>query len=136
VSIHIGYPGGLEKARTDYQAKVDRAAGEARLRYITSIPGQDATYTSKLADAQRYLATSPEPETLDAFPWLAGEVHTYGLPPLESAQNIVDISAAWTEIGVHIEELRLSAKAAIRSSLAIAAMHTVATDAIAALEDV
>ena len=129
-SVHIGYPGGLEQAKIDYQAKVDTAAGEARLRYLTSIPGQDATYGAKLADAQKFIADGYHEENIEDYPWLAGEVRTYGLTPTASAQAIITINSSWTSLGTLIEEVRLKAKKDIRDSTSVRSIHSIATVAI------
>jgi hypothetical protein len=135
-SVHIGYPGGLEQAKIDYQAKVDTAAGEARLRYLTSIPGQDATYGAKLTDAEKFIADGYHEENIEDYPWLAGEVRTYGKTPTVAALEITTKASQWIQVGVPIEEIRLKAKQAIRDSDSVRVIHSIAKQAIAQLSEI
>lgn len=132
----IGYPGGLEQAKIDYQAKVDTAAGEARLRYLTSIPGQDATYGAKLADAEKFMDHGYPEWDIDSYPWLAGEVRTYGKSPTDAAEDIMGKAHQWVQVGVLIEEVRLKAKRAIRDATGVRAIHAIAVAAIAQLSEI
>lgn len=135
-SVHIGYPGGLEQAKINYQAKVDTAAGEARLRYITSIPGQDATYGAKLADAEKFIDHGSPEWDIDSYPWLAGEVRTYGKSPTDAAEDIINKAYQWVQVGVVIEEIRLKAKQAIRDASSVRVIHAIAAAAIAQLSEI
>jgi hypothetical protein len=136
MSIHIGYPGGLEKARTDYQAKVDRAAGAAIERHVTAIPGHATTLARKVAESRDYLAAGAPDITPETYPRLWVEMQVYGRTAAESAHAILDKDRAWTVIENHIEEIRLSAKSAIRSAASISAMHAIAADAVDGLGEV
>ena len=51
----------IENARAGMLAEVDGAAGRARSRYITTVPGQEATYQMKAAEARRGLQVPPLP---------------------------------------------------------------------------
>lgn len=135
-SVHIGYPGGLEQAKIDYQAKGDTAAGQARLRYITSIPGQDATYGAKLVDALKFIADGYHEENIEDYPWLAGEVRTYGKSPTDAAEDIINKAYQWVQVGVVIEEIRLKAKQAIRDASSVRVIHAITAAAIAQLSEI
>ncbi|NJL70229.1 MAG: hypothetical protein HC888_00850 [Candidatus Competibacteraceae bacterium] len=134
--IIVGYPGGIEEASASFQAKVDTAAGEARLQYITSIPAQDATYTAKLGDAKLFVANGMPEEYIDSYPWLKGEMETYDLTASEACNNILAMAHMWETVGVQIEKIRLKAKKAIREASSVREMHTIATTAIQQLSEI
>lgn len=136
MDVTISYPGGLPAAAIHYQAMVDKAAGEARLRYLTNIPAQDATYTAKLGDAQLFAVNGFPEQYIDSYPWLKGEMETYDLTAPEACNNILTMASLWETIGVQIEKIRLKAKKAIREATSVREMYTVATAAINQLSEI
>lgn len=73
---------------------------------------------------------------VDSYPWLAGEVRTYGKTPSEAAEDIVGKAYQWVKVGVIIEEIRLKAKQAIRDADSVRAIHAIAKAAIAQLLEI
>ena len=81
----------LANAKASAAAKIDSAAGRARARYITTTPGQDATYTAKYAEAQAYRAAG-YPGNLAGYPFIAGESYpNSNRTPQESADRIINV---------------------------------------------
>lgn len=93
---------------------IDAAAGRARQRYITTSPGQDATYTVKYAEALEYIAAG-YPSDLSAYPFVAGESQPYTwMTPTQAATRIATLGGYWREvIGPAIEAARINGKDAM-----------------------
>lgn len=101
--------------------RVDQMAGDKRMQYITFAPGQDATYTSKLADAKAYIAAE-YPANSAPYPWVHEEAMATGKMPGQVAYTIVQTASAWMKIGAKIEGARLAAKKAITLATTIDAI--------------
>lgn len=114
-TLHIGYPGGVEAARKDVNRRIDIAAGEARARHITIAPGQSETYTAKAAQAEAYLAAGA-PGDLSAWHWIRADAQAFGMSGETAASSILANRDAWVQLGAHIEEIRLRAKAAVNAA--------------------
>lgn len=83
---------------------IDNAAGAARLRYITDVPGQQGTYLVKAAQAEAYVAAGG---VGSVPPYVAAEASATGLDSLDAAQFILTTRDAWDDVvGPRIEELR------------------------------
>ena len=108
--------------------QIDQAAGEARARYITSVPGQAETYLMKYQDAVAFQAGN------GPTPWVEADAQAYGVTEAEAAQNIVDQYFAWVAVGKEIERIRLSAKASVRSATTAKEAFAVAAQAKIELE--
>jgi hypothetical protein len=107
--------GGIDAARTKAKADIDAAAGEARARHITVTPGQAETYFAKAAEARAYLDAG-SPVDLEAWPWIAADAAAFGVSGATAANSILANRDAWTQLGAHIEEVRLRAKAAVNAA--------------------
>jgi hypothetical protein len=97
-------------------AAIDRAAASARARYITIAGGQDAIYTAKAAEAQRYKdAGYPMPLDADAYPFIAAEWALYGeaSTPGSFADLVLVLRDTWSRKGAQIEGVRVGGKAAV-----------------------
>lgn len=93
---------------------VDFAAGRARLKYITSVPGQAETYQRKEQQARQWHAAAfegPPPS------FIAAEAEALGVHPLEVANEIIAMADFWSEIkGPQIEACRRKWKVAIEQA--------------------
>lgn len=91
---------------------VDTMAGEARLRYITDVPGQQAVYLIKLDQARAYLA-----DTSSVPSYIAAEAVARGIAPEDLAQMILGVAAVWSgDKGPAIEAARIKTKLAIEAA--------------------
>ena len=92
---------------------IDAAAGQARARYITVAPGQEATYVYKGIQAGEFKAAGYT-GTVPAF--VQAEANAVGCSTTDAADLILAQQAAWMTKGAQIEEVRRSWKLAIESS--------------------
>lgn len=91
---------------------IDAAAGAARVRYITDVPGQQATYLRKYQQAQDCLRDST------VGPYVRDEAEATGTTFQEAAQNIVAIADQWDGVvGPAIEKARRIGKLAVADAL-------------------
>ncbi|MEN6449486.1 MAG: hypothetical protein ABFC96_03260 [Thermoguttaceae bacterium] len=95
---------------------IDNAAGKARQRYITTSPGQDATYTVKYAEALDYIAAG-YPSDLSPYPFISGESQpNTWMTPTQAATRIATLGGYWREvIGPAVEAARINGKDALDS---------------------
>jgi hypothetical protein len=96
----------LPLAKIDGAALINQAAGEARTRYITSLPSQDATYQMKLDDSYAFLsAGSPEPN-LDSYPFVAAEADANNSTGEQAAELVIATYNQWRQLAATIENIR------------------------------
>ncbi len=92
--------------------RIDSLAGMTRLKYITVSPGQEMTYTAKLADAKAYiLAGYPADST--PYVWINAEALATGYTPTQIADFIIYTANLWSQAGSAIESKRMEAKQAV-----------------------
>lgn len=117
----------LQDARAAAMKRVDDAAGQARLRFITDVPGQAETYIAKQKEVERWRAAGSPAEVGvgEGYTWAerraARRGVTVGDVLAEWAARIDD----WTLAGQAIEDIREQAKediAAAASTAEIAAV--------------
>lgn len=89
---------------------IDVAAGEARSKYISTGPRQEAIYMIKSLQARKfkdsgYVGTVP--------PLVNAEVQATGLPAQQVTDMIISTEDAWIVLAAEIERIRRSAKIAI-----------------------
>jgi hypothetical protein len=126
----------LDDQKASAKWDVDRAAGRARSRYITVVPGQAETYQSKAMDAAAFLATSPDPAAPAApgHPWVEAEAEAQGMLPVPAAQFVLQTQAQWASLGALIEKIRLQTKNAVTASGTIQAVIAARNAGTAALD--
>lgn len=108
---------------------IDMTAGEARLRYITDVPGQQAVYIVKLEQARAYLAN---PAVVPPYLQAEAEARQITVPAL--AAMVVAIAASWNEVkGPQIEAARIKAKLAIDAAIDLDGVATALDAGTAAL---
>jgi len=96
----------LPEAQTEASEKVNTAAGEARTRYVTAVPSQDATYQMKLEDARAFkLANYPE-ANLSSYPFIDGEAKAIASTGQAAADLIIDTYTGWLSLAAYIETTR------------------------------
>jgi hypothetical protein len=135
-TINITDPEQEEALSFTYLGQVDTAAGEARLRYLTNIPAQDATYTAKRKDAKRFVDDGYPVESLHRYPWVKGDMDAYKTTAIVAVDTILRKAEVWEAVGVTIETIRLKAKKAIREACSVKEKHIIATAAIRQLSEI
>ena len=125
-------PAALAEAQATAQAQVDDAAGRARLRYITDVPGQQATYTRKEQQARQWVDSGysgPAPS------FIAAEAAALGEAPQHIAQQVITLADYWAYVkGPEIEASRIKWKAAVRSAATLEAVQAALDAALTELE--
>lgn len=93
---------------------IDCFAGAARLRYITSVPGQAETYAKKEQQARSWAAESFAGE---APSFIAAEARALGVSAQSVAIEVIGLADYWSNIkGPQIEATRRKWKVAIDSA--------------------
>lgn len=99
----------FETAKDEAQQSIDIAAGLARKRYITDIPGQAEVYREKYEQALDFLSSSGQVRYAD-YPLLDVESKILDIPMKNIAENVVKCRSVWMTKIAAIESLRLSGK--------------------------
>lgn len=94
--------------------RVNGVAGEVRKRFLTDIPGQEALYLMKEAEARAWVA-DPTP-TAEEYPLITAEIGITGATGDEVAQIYLNLSAIWRVAASQLETARLGAIAQIESA--------------------
>lgn len=119
------FPPTLGETKEALKVRVDAAAENERLKYITAGVGQSMTYTEKFNQAvdysKKYAAHAnapkniPEPNEADYLLLKAG-LGIDGKTLIEVAETVTYAYAIWQKIGAAIEATRLESKAAIENA--------------------
>lgn len=123
----------LATAKKSANNEIDIKAGQARSKYITSVPGQSETYTAKYEDAKAFVAAGYPLNTTD-YPWVKADSEAYGITPEQSANNIIALRNAWTNIGATVEKIRLGGKTQVNAATTVAEINTIVSQTVATLE--
>ena len=127
--------GSLEEARQHYLTAVDTLAGEIRIRHITDVPGQGATYEFKRQDAEAFMAAG-EPEDPASFPWIAAEADALEDTMSMAAAEIIRNRDTWQQGGVAIEGARMKGKYRIKKATTTREAYDAYNDAVAIMEQI
>lgn len=103
-----------EKARATFE--VNTAVGAARRAFATDTAFQAQAYLNKRAEAEAYLAMTPPPASLDAFPLLKDLTAARGMSAADLAQLWLDTNDEWTPVLNQTEIIRDAAVFAIKSA--------------------
>lgn len=127
VAVLAGYglkmfPPTFAEIKEALKSRVDAAAENERLKYITAGVGQSMTYTEKFNQAvdysKKYAAHTADPKNVtppddNEYPLLQASIGIDGSSMIEVAETVTYAFALWEKIGAAIEGIRLKAKAAI-----------------------
>ncbi len=122
----------LARAKAQAVERINRRVGDLRRRIFTDIPGQDAIYLEKRAEAVRYVAADA-PKDLTDFPLLAGEVGITAPDAWQLAQLWLHLSDAFRAMGAATEHLRQRASAAVAAAQDFDAIEAAEADFTLAL---
>ena len=106
----------LERRRAETMETIKAAVSDLRMKFITPLPGQDAIYLSKEAEAKAYLAADPEPARLAEYPFLAAEAGITAPDPRALAETWVTNAVAWRAVATQIEAIRMAATKAVAAA--------------------
>lgn len=114
---------------------IDCAAGAARLRFITDVPGQQAVYMLKLQEAISLVASPGA-----SAPHIVSEAAATGKEPTQVAEAVIAMAGRWNSVASPaIEGARIGGKAAVTAARIAddrTALQAAAATAIAALESI
>lgn len=120
----IGITKTLAAVKEESLSLIDTLAGEKRIQYITSTPGQDISYATKLEEAKAYIAAG-YPSDASPYPWVALEAAATGDTPAVRADFILATASYWNNKGAQIEAARISAKQDVNAAVTIAAIYNI-----------
>lgn len=123
----------LSSLQKEYIDSVNKLAGEARVKYVTNIPFQEAAYQMKEVDVRRYKADG-YPENLTLYPFTAFEADATGLTPTQAADLVIAQADQWLLLSAGIEGLRRKATVSIEAVTDWQQVSAVAQVYIAQLE--
>jgi hypothetical protein len=116
----------LDDVKARLRAAIDTAAEAERLKYITPGAGQAMVYEAKRTEVARWHSLGdPLNPSPDLFPWAAGRSKTFGLPVKDVLLEWSLQADGWAGIGIAIEAVRETAKAAIAAAKDEAAARAV-----------
>ena len=95
----------LMAARVAAVAAINAAAGPIRRLYVTDIPGQEALYLMKEAEARAWVA-SADPDPMQ-FPLISAEVGITAPSADEVAQVYLNLAGIYTAAAAQLETVRL-----------------------------
>lgn len=95
----------LANSRLAAVARINVAAGAVRRLYVTDIPGQEALYLIKEAEARGWLA-EVEPDPAD-YPLIAAEIGITAPTGDEVAQVYLNLGALYVQAAAQLETARL-----------------------------
>lgn len=104
----------LAEAKAAAMAQITAIRGQARLAYITDIPGQDAIYIAKLEEARAWLAAA-DPALAD-YPLIASEVGVTAPTAYEVAQIFLNLNALWVQVAAAIDGGCFATEAAVQAA--------------------
>lgn len=109
----------LARARSEAVDRIHARVGDIRKRIYTDIPGQDALYLEKRAEAVAYVAETNhggEPADLKDYPLLANEVGITAPTAWSLAQIWLNRSDQFKRVGAETERARMQAMIAVSTA--------------------
>lgn len=104
----------LELSRMAGLTRIGQLRGQARLSYITDLPGQDMLYMAKADEARAYLS-DPDPDPAD-YPLVLSEVGITAPTAYEVAQVFTNLNALWRYAAGSLDAACFQAEAAVRQA--------------------
>lgn len=127
----------IPRQRREARQDIDAAAAEARMRYLTRLPGQDMVYAAKLAQAQGYITAHAADIQAEVPPYVAADVAVAGCTALAAAQAIVAAADAFhAGAGPQIEQARRAGKLAVQAATTAEGIEAAKASALQALQSI
>jgi len=115
------------------RAIIDNEAGIKRNIYITSVPGQEATYIYKAQQCQAF-KDAGYPGDVTPYPLVEAERDATGDTAQVAADAILAEEAAWMVLAKQIEKERRGGKIAVDAAVDVAGIDSARDAAIAAIQ--
>jgi hypothetical protein len=108
----------LDQVKATAAAAIDQAAGATRQKYITTSPGQEATYTEKARQCEAY-KDAGYPATPDpiSHAYVVAEANAQQCSYRVACDAILAERDQWAVLGAKIEEARRKAKLAVTAAV-------------------
>jgi hypothetical protein len=122
--------GALDRAKADAAVAIDVAAGRTRQKYITTVPGQEATYLLKAQQADAFKAAGyagPVPGLV------AAEVTATGAAARQACDAILAERDLWAAIAAQVEAARRGGKVAAAAAATVKDVQAARDGALRAL---
>lgn len=126
----------LTRARNEATDRINQRVGDLRKRIYTDIPGQDALYLEKRAEAVAYVAQANhggEPKDLKDYPLLANELGITAPSAWMLAQLWLNRSDQFKRVGAETERARMQAMIAIATAPDFPTLEAIEADFTQAL---
>ena len=120
----------LNSVKSAAHDAIDKAAGDARARYITVAPGQEVTYLAKEREARDFASGGTGP-----WPILEAEAAALGIAVADLAALVIQTADAWWPKAAAIEAARRAGKESVNAATSVAAVHAAQAAAIAQLAE-
>jgi len=125
----------LVEVKELYNRDIDKAAENARGRYITKGAGQAATYQEKANEATNFVAAG-YPTDLTDYLFIQAEVAATGKTAKLAVDDILAQRAAWVVVGAQIEEVRIGGKVAVKAATDLTDIESASSNTITTLESI
>lgn len=124
----------IDEVRLSAAASIDQSAGVVRQKYITTAPGQEATYTEKARQCEAYKATG-YPATPDqvGHAYVIAEANAKSCSYQSACDAILAERDQWAVLGAKIEEARRKAKINISAATTAEAVEVALQTGLAEL---
>ncbi|MFN4191807.1 MAG: hypothetical protein ACK4FR_02595 [Tabrizicola sp.] len=129
----------LDLARRDSRRRINEWIGTLRSRIYTDIPGQDALYLEKRAEALAYVRESEmsgEPSDLADYPLIAGEVGITAPTAWQLAQIWLHLSDRFKAAGAATETARQRAMMAVETAPDLTTLERIEIEFAQSLADI
>lgn len=107
----------IEQVKAEASIEIDQTAGQVRSKYITTSPGQEATYTEKARQCEAYKAeaypAAPDPVS---HAYVIAEANAKSCSYRVACDAILTERDQWAVLGAKIEEARRKAKIAVAAA--------------------
>lgn len=124
----------LDQLKAAACAEIDQRAGQVRSKYITTMPGQEATYTEKARQCEAYKAAG-YPATPDpvGHVYVIAEANAKSCGYQVACDAILTERDQWAVLGAKIEEARRKAKIAVAAATTAEAVEAALQTGLAEL---
>ena len=112
----------LDAIKEQAAIDIDNQAGLTRVKYITDVPGQAATYLLKADQATKYKAGNYQ----GAIPGLVqSEATARGISAQQAADDIIAEQARWVALATRVETIRRRGKETMKNATSPQEVETI-----------
>jgi hypothetical protein len=128
--------GNLDALRLSCLDQIDAHAGDVRMDFITSVPGQESTYLMKAQEAREVKAAGYVADML-LYPLIAAEIAAQNNASIQAVvDDILTTENQWRQLAAIIEKERRLGKIAVKTSTTTVDILLAKNAALGALESI